>query len=372
MARCFTYRDEDALDLTEVPLSLRTLWILPDEDMIVLVFQGSQPISSMLGSELKGMLLGLDHSDRLRDIEHYGRVLRRRLDRELGAAEMLDDRPLMPEGMEFPDYQARAEDLTLPDRSGALQANLYAGAELRRQEALKLFADAGFEGGEELFPPQAPPPPSDAPLTDQIKQALAESEEKRKDAEAKMAALREEAKRELEAAGFDPSLLEKEHAGPPPVLAATQIEMLQEVVREAREAGTPLEAFEKQLDDPDFHRELFEKERMGREAYRMSAHFTKALAEVPDDIVLSARALVEAAIRERASLSQIDLTGANLAELESLGHGPDGRVAGRGEPAGREPHERAARLRRARQGRSRRTPSSAVPPSTRPTSDGPA
>lgn len=318
-ARCFTYRNEDAIDLEEVPLSLRTLWILPDEDMIVLVFQGSQRISSMLGSEIKGVLLGLDHADRPRDIEHYGRALHRRLDKELGAAEMLDDRPLMPEGMEFPDFQQRAEDLTLPERSGALQANLYAGAELRRQEALKLFREAGFEGGEELFPPQAPPVPSNEPITEQIQKALAEAKEKQKEAEAKMAAMREEAKRELEAAGFDPSFLEKEHAGPPLILAATHIAMLQETVREARAAGTPLEAFEKQLDDPAFHRELFEKERMGREAYRMSAHHTKAVPEVAPELVQSAREMVEAAIRERTSLPQVDLTGADLSELDLAG-----------------------------------------------------
>src|SRR5690606_36424618 len=132
-ARCFVWRgDEEGRALSEVPLALRTLWLVPDEDMMVLVFHGAEPVSSMLASEIRGVLCALDACDRPRDLEHFGRALQKRLDRELGAAEMLDDRPLMPEGMDFPDFAARAEDLTLPERSGALEANLYAGAELRR------------------------------------------------------------------------------------------------------------------------------------------------------------------------------------------------------------------------------------------------
>ncbi len=318
-ARCFTYREDEARDLREMPLALRTLWLVPDEDMLVLVFSGSEPVSSMLASELRGMLLALDDADRPRAVEHFGRALHRRLDRELGAAEMLDDGPLMPEGMAFPDFEARAEDLTLPARSDALEANLYAGAELRRQEALKLFAEAGFENGEELFPPQAPPVPSSAPITEQIRDALAQAEEQRVAAEAKATKLREDARAELEKLGLDPSFLEGERVGPPPILASQQIAMLQEVVRDARAAGVPMEVFEKQLDDPEVHRELFEKEAMGREAYRMTAHHTEGVPELDLDRVQAVRAFVEAAIRERASLAQADLTGADLAELDLSG-----------------------------------------------------
>ncbi len=318
-ARCFTYRDEEARDLSEVPLALRTLWLVPDEDMIVLVFHGSEAVSSMLASEVRGILCALDDPDRPRDVEHFGRALARRLDRELGAAEMLDDRPLMPEGMAFPDFQTRAEDLTLPERRGALAANLYAGAELRRQEALRLFAEAGFEGGEELFPPQAPPAPSNAPLTEQIREAFAEAERQRAAAEEKTAAMRAEATAELEKLGFDPSVLEKPHVGPPPILAAQHLAMLEEVVRDARAAGVPMEAFERQLEDPDYHRELLEKEAMGRQAYRLSAHHTEGAPEVDVDRRDAVRAFVEAAIRERSSLARADLTAADLAELDLSG-----------------------------------------------------
>lgn len=318
-ARCFTYGREEPRHLEEVPLTLRTLWLVPDEDMIVLVFHGAQSIATMLASEISGVLVALDASDRPRDAAHFEHALDKRLGRELGAVEMLDDRPLMPEGMRFPDFEERAADLTLPSRTGALEANLYAGAELRRQEALKLFAEAGFQGGEALFPPLAPPAPSKLPVAERIRESLEEGETKRKEAEAKLAELRAQAIEELEKAGFDPSFLDKERAGPPPILAATQIELLQEIVREARAAGRPLEVFERQLDDPDFHRELFEREAQGREAYRLSAHHTDALPDVDVDRMHELRVLVEAAVRDGVSLAQADLTCADLADLDLSG-----------------------------------------------------
>lgn len=319
VARCFVWRDVEGRALSEVPLALRTLWLVPDEDMMVLVFCGAEPVSSMLATEIRGVLCALDACDSPRGIEHFARALERRLDRELGAAEMLDDRPLMPEGMDFPDVVARTEDVTLPERSGALQANLYAGAELRRQEALKLFREAGFENGEELFPPLAPPASSSGPITEQIRNALEEAEKQREAAEAKMAELRAEAIAELEKLGIDPSFLDQEQAGPPPILASQQLAMLEQIVRDARAAGVPMEAFERQLQDPDFHRELLEREAMGREAYRLSAHLTDGLPQSDVERVQAVRALVEAAVRERASLAQADLTGADLSELDLSG-----------------------------------------------------
>jgi uncharacterized protein YjbI with pentapeptide repeats len=314
--RCFVYRDEHARDLREVSVTLRTLWLVPDQDLMVLVFQGSEPISGMLGSEIRGVLAGLDAADRRREQEHFARALTARLDPELGAAELLDDRPLMPEGMRFPDFEERAEDLSLPSRTGAREANLCAGAELRRQEALRLFAAAGFEGGEALFPPQRPPVPSKKPLAEQVREATEEANRQQRDAEAKLAKVREQALEEMKRLGADTSFLDGPRPGPPPVLASVHLSMLQEIVREARASGVPIDVYERQLDDPELHRELFEQEARGREAYRRTAHRTEGDPELSFDRMASLRAEVEEAIRNRTSLSQADLTGAELGELD--------------------------------------------------------
>lgn len=318
-ARCFTYGDEASPELVEVPLALRTVWLVPDEDMFVLVFHGAQKVQSLLASDVAGLLLALDRAEAPRDLAHFAAALERRLDKELGAAEMLDDRPLMPEGLAFPGFEARAEDLTIPERRGVLGENLRAGAELRRREALRQFREAGFEGGEELFPPHAPPKLPEGSLAEQIRAVEAEAAKQKAAAEARLAEMRAEAVAELERAGFDPSFLDRPPSGPPPILAATQLAMLTEICESARAAGRPLEVFERQLADPDHHRELAERERMGRQAYRMSAHFSEGMPELELDRAEVVRAFVEIAIRERRCLAETDLTGAELAGLDLSG-----------------------------------------------------
>lgn len=317
-ARAFTYGKRDSVALVEVPLAFRTLWLLPHEDMLVLVFHGAHPVRSALGSDVAGLVLGLDGADRARDIEHFERALAKRLDRELGAAEMLDDRPLMPEGWSFPDFEERAVDLSMPARTGALEANFAAAAEERRARMLRLLSEAGLEGAEALFPAPALVAPSGS-VAEQLAAALAQAEERRVEAEAQLATLRERAFEELRAMGVDPALLSPAAAGPPPILASERIAMLQRIVADAQREGVPVGPFARLLDDPGFHRELFQKEAQGREAYRLTAHRTEALPERPPERLAAARTEVEGAIRDRISLAQQDLTGADLAELDLSG-----------------------------------------------------
>ncbi|MCC6874229.1 MAG: DUF2169 domain-containing protein [Sandaracinaceae bacterium] len=327
-ARAFTYGKQDSaalndvalndVALNEVALAFRTLWLLPDEDMLVLVFHGAHPVRSALGSDVAGLVLGLDGADRARDIEHFERTLAKRLDRELGAAEMLDDRPLMPEGWTFPDFEERAVDLSMPARTGALEANFAAAAEERRARMLRLLSEAGLEGAEALFPAPAPVT-SSGTVAEQLAAALAQAEERRVEAEAQLATLRERAFEDLRAMGVDPALLSPAAAGPPPILASERIAMLQRILADAEREGVPVGPFARLLDDPGFHRELFQKEAQGREAYRLTAHRTETLPERPPERLAAARAEVEAAIRYRSSLALQDLTGADLAELDLSG-----------------------------------------------------
>ncbi|HJL15501.1 MAG TPA: DUF2169 domain-containing protein [Sandaracinaceae bacterium LLY-WYZ-13_1] len=324
VARCFVYGDEEAPAPEEIALSLRTVWFVPDEDMMVLVATGSRRVESPLASDLAGILVGLDWSALPRGREHWSAALAARLDKsEDGVVQALDDGPLMPDGIHFPDLAQQAEDLTLPERSGALEANLHEAARRRREEALRAFTGAGFEGGEELFP-EPPPPrqPSSAPLGEQdVQSARRQAKEQQDKAREQLAKLRQEARATFEAAGFDPELLDAgPKPGPPPILASTQLEILEEAVREGRAAGLPTEVFERQLGDPTFHRQLIDQEHQGREAYRRMAHHQEALPEEPPEDVRSAlRERVEAAIRDRTSLSEADLTCADLNELDLSG-----------------------------------------------------
>jgi uncharacterized protein YjbI with pentapeptide repeats len=319
-SRCFTYAGADAPSLVEIPLTLRTVWLVPDEDLLVLVSSGSCLSASSLLSDLAGVFVGLDWSEPTRDLAYWSDALATRLARgEEGLLAALDDGPLMPEGMALPGLVE--EDLTLPESAGALRRNLYEGAKLRRAEALRLFEEAGFEGGEELFP--MPPPPGPQSLApDQIREALAEAKLQEVIARDKIAILREETRAAFEASGLDPSLLDAAPAQGPPraMLASAQLELLEQAVREGRATGLPTEAFEERLNDPACHRELIEKERQGREGYRRMAHREVVLPEEPAfDARMALREEVERAIRDRESLSERDLTCADLNELDLSG-----------------------------------------------------
>lgn len=319
VSRAFVYTDASNVQLEEVPLSLRTVWLLPDEQTVILAATGSRRVRSPLLSDFAGVVVGLDWSMLTRDLDHWAGALAKRVDTsEEGMLAMLDDAPFMPDGMAFPSLEEQ-EDLTLPGKSGALAANLHEGALRRREEALEKFADAGFEGGEELFP--APPPPghgSEVPLPIRIEQARRREEEAR----ARIERMRDEARAELEAAGIDPEVFFNENPkpGPPPVLVSQHLRLLEDAVREGRAAGMPTEVFEQQLQDPAFHAQLQENERRGREGYRRMAHAIEVLpAPRPDDARSAQRAFVEAAIRDRTSLREADLTGADLNELDLSG-----------------------------------------------------
>lgn len=319
-ARCFVYADEESIELEEVPLVLRTVWFVPGEDLLVLVSSGSRVVSSMLASELEGMLLGLDASDRLRPPEHFAEVLRGRLAHDAGGlAAMLDDGPLLPEGMEFPGFEERAEDLSLPERSGAMESNLWEASRLRREEVLREFEAAGFEGGEELFPELVAPAPSQEPLGVQLESAMKEAERERERAEESSRELRAKVRSELEAAGLDANMLDAEPAGPPPILASARLAGLDQAVREARAAGQDASFFEGQLQDPAFHRELLEREQMGREAYRISAHHSGGQPQTPQAHREALRRHVQAAVAARQSLAGQNLTASDLTELDLSG-----------------------------------------------------
>lgn len=322
-ARCFTYRDPEVPSLSEVPLTTRTVWFVPDEDMLILIAAGSQVVSSPLLSDLSGILVGLDWSELPRDAEHWGEALASRLDRSEGSVvELLDDAPLMPDGMHFPDLDEQAEDLTLPGHARTLEANLYEGAKRRREAALQLFAEAGFEGGEELFPmPHPPGQLSKEPIGERVRGALEDARREEQKAREKMAEIRADAQAELEKLGIDASFLDaKREPGPPPILASAQIAFLEEASRKGKAMGLPTDVFEGRLNDPAFHRQLLEKERRGREGYRLMAHREEQRPPEPnEDRRQELREQVERAIRDRESLSEQDLTCADLNELDLSG-----------------------------------------------------
>ncbi|AJJ03301.1 pentapeptide repeats family protein [Yersinia pseudotuberculosis IP 32953] len=97
-ARAFVW-DNPSAPPSEVTLLRKTLWLLPDNDMGLMVFTGSVPLTHLFDEPIDTLLVGLDDSHSLRELEYYQQVYKSRSVEGAASFEFLKDPELMPEGM---------------------------------------------------------------------------------------------------------------------------------------------------------------------------------------------------------------------------------------------------------------------------------
>jgi uncharacterized protein YjbI with pentapeptide repeats len=97
-ARAFIW-DNPAHPPRELTLLRKTLWLLPDDDIGLMVFTGSLPLAHLFDEPVDSLLVGMDHSDALRDLEHYQQVYKDRSIPNAPSFAFLKDTDLMPAGM---------------------------------------------------------------------------------------------------------------------------------------------------------------------------------------------------------------------------------------------------------------------------------
>lgn len=97
-ARAFTWVQNDT-EPKEIPLQRKTLWLLPDQDIGLMIFTGSVPISHLFDEPIETVLVGLDDAQTLRDALYYQQIYTRRSVTDTPSFEFLNDPELMPAGM---------------------------------------------------------------------------------------------------------------------------------------------------------------------------------------------------------------------------------------------------------------------------------
>ncbi|WP_072133264.1 DUF2169 family type VI secretion system accessory protein [Winslowiella iniecta] len=92
-----------------IPLAMarKTLWLLPDSDLGLLIFTAAIPLDYLLQEPIATMVIGLDAVDAPRDDKHFRGVLDRRLAKDGSDFEFLYDPDLMPTGMGMNVINAR-------------------------------------------------------------------------------------------------------------------------------------------------------------------------------------------------------------------------------------------------------------------------
>ncbi|KNC90612.1 DUF2169 family type VI secretion system accessory protein [Trabulsiella odontotermitis] len=97
-ARAFVW-ENDAKYPEEIVLQRKTLWLLPDDDIGLMVFTGHYPLKHLFDEPVETLLVALDPATSLRDEAHYCDVYARRSHEDAPAFEFLNDPDLMPVGM---------------------------------------------------------------------------------------------------------------------------------------------------------------------------------------------------------------------------------------------------------------------------------
>ena len=155
VARCFVRRAK-AKDLDELACRLTTVWFLPEHERAFLIFHGSTEVENPDASDLSEIMIAADHVDSPRSANYYKIVFARRMDKDTGVYEMLNDESLLPEGFEVescidPDQRILAASESIRHRN--LRERLDRELAEGRQKLDEEMDKAGVEA-----PPQEEPP----------------------------------------------------------------------------------------------------------------------------------------------------------------------------------------------------------------------
>ncbi|MGE0787641.1 MAG: DUF2169 domain-containing protein [Sandaracinaceae bacterium] len=308
--------------LSEVPLSLMTVWFLPDQERAILVYSGSVEVSEDDARDVSLLAIACERTGEPRPLEHYDAVVARRCDKDNANLEALADEDLVPAEL--------MAELVLDDPESMPELrmlhNTHRGA-VRAHE--KMVAEALQKGVDPSEIDVAPPEPPDTrmPPLKEVRARLDAvqklGDEKKKELEEKKKEMLLRDREIAEEHGLDPDALERAldegQRGPPKFRAEAHREEMRARARAAAEAGTPMPWLEAEAEDPERFAEWLQQERQLIDMYRASAHLQKPADSLAPEMSAAARADVMAAIARGESFDYRDLTGIDLRGMDLAG-----------------------------------------------------
>ncbi|MBI4702260.1 MAG: DUF2169 domain-containing protein [Deltaproteobacteria bacterium] len=323
-----TQRDDADEHFRELGTRLDTVHFFPHLGRALCIYRGTLPVAEDDAGDIVHLVVAAEDPAHPKPVEHYQRVLAKRLDKDKGALASLQDQDLMPP--ESAGWAARLDPGDLGEMTRLEQRtlqNMERGRERRLAEGRAELAAAGFdpdEGAPELpdLGPLPDPYDFDA-VTEYLEKAEREAEKLQAEAERKGAELEQQAKAAFAEAGFDWEA-EKDKAmaeagGLPKFSADEHLVMLHDMARIAREGDQPMEDLERDLTDPRFEQMLRDLEERVRAAYVASAHLLPAAGAVGHEEREMLRVVVGAAKAAGESLAGRNLTRADLRGLDLRG-----------------------------------------------------
>jgi uncharacterized protein YjbI with pentapeptide repeats len=300
----------------EIPTRLDTVRLFPRAERGILIFHGTVEVAEDDAADVIHLVLGCEALGEPKPVDHYRRVLARRLDRKRAHVAALQDGDLLPadKALASNDAAERAVFAT----EGLIQKRTRRRLEREREEARQRMIALGLEPDLPPLPPEDPPPGAGDPAS--VEQALVEAEYAEEVAARKKADADRHFRATCAAQGLDPEKAlrdAREGAGGPPKMSAdAELEKLRDLSRRAKAEGQAASAIDAALADPSFEERLRSLERQAREAYLRFAHHFPAAARLEGARAAALRAEVVEGCRAGRSFAGRDLTGADLSGLD--------------------------------------------------------
>jgi uncharacterized protein YjbI with pentapeptide repeats len=305
----------------DVKLECDTLWFVPHEERLIMLFRGVIEVVDDEASDVEDMLVALERRGAPRPIEHYREVRAKRLDKDRGALHALRDMDLVPANVGIAKSRALSERDELGKVKNLQRINLRRRAERELEAARARFAAAGVDPDQHL--PKELPPELEAPepheLPDLVETLSKQAETAQKEAEARRKESLAKLRDACERAGIDPDAVGGARGGPPAFRAEEQVARLKELAAKAKAAGIEAPAAFARIEEPAFVERLRQTETSVKEAYRRAAHDASPALPLEDAASARVRRQVVAALAANESLAGRDLTGANLGGIDFSG-----------------------------------------------------
>lgn len=326
-ARVFVRRRERPDALEDLKVVLRTVVFLPEADRLVLVWQALCRTARDDASDIDLLLAGFEHLGRPKEPARYAEVVRARLDEQDGVLAMLDDEPLVPEGMPFDTLLGTPPDLNAPPPPDSMAARARRRAERTMQEARAEVASHGLDPDEHAPPAHMPPPPKIPPLTQLgpfMREMIADAEKRIAASKAVQQHQLADAEQLFKAQHMDFNVILREISGadtlgPPPAAAPAIMKTLREADELTRAQGEPVGEIVEMLADTELQAQWAEQDKQALAAYREAAHYRAAAPRTQGRFAERQRRWVAERLSQGAGLNGLDLTGANLAGINLSG-----------------------------------------------------
>jgi uncharacterized protein YjbI with pentapeptide repeats len=309
----------------DVHLAPQTLWLFPEVEQAIVIYQGSTEITTDDGADIVHLIVAAEHEGRPKPIEHYANVLAGRLDKERAAINALRDVDLLPEDLESVVETHDAEQRELNAIEGLLQQNMYRKNLAEAEKARALVVSYGLD--PDVHGPKIPEPPPPPLKPDEVPAAVEKLVAAAKQQEADARALAEREQLRVDALvdaqkieGFTSETVREETkrtpVGPPEFTVAGMLALLEKIAVDCRAKGIDAYEVEAMLVDQELHAQWKLGEDQAREGYRLTAHMQNPAPPMDPELLALARERVRQAIANKEDFSTINLTGADLSDMD--------------------------------------------------------